>query len=228
MDEIITRWASDLSKYQKEFQEQATKVAQWDRLLVENGEKIQKLYNTTFEAERSSAEVERQLATVEGQQAELEQWLDRYEQEVDDMFKNTTIETLQGPDQERERTYKMAEKLADKLDEMGRDLSTMIEAMNEASATLNKSTKSDDPVSYHKRYLRIRSLLIKIFMQLSHIVRVLNSHLMQLQWIDQNAKTLQEKVDAAHKLGQSMSASGLGGAESDAADHFYRSFMGRR
>lgn len=152
MDEIITRWASDLSKYQKEFQEQATKVAQWDRLLVENGDKIQKLYNTTFEAERSNAEVERQLATVEGQQAELEQWLDRYEQEVEDMFQNSSVEMLQGPDQERERTYKMAEKLADKLDEMGKDLTTMIEAMNEASATLNKSTKSDDPVSYFEPY----------------------------------------------------------------------------
>jgi len=176
--------------------------------LVENGDKIQKLYNTTFEAERSSAEVERQLSTVEGQQAELEQWLDRYEQEVDDMFRGSVGETLQGPDQERERTYKMAEKLADKLDEMGKDLTTMIEAMNEASATLNKSTKSDDP--------------------LSHIVRVLNSHLMQLQWIDQNAKTLQEKVEAAQKLGQSMSSNGFGGLESDTADHFYRSFMGRR
>lgn len=70
--------------------------------------------------------------------------------------------------------------------------------------------------------------LIKFALQLSHIVRVLNSHLMQLQWIDQNAKTLQEKVEAAHKLGQSMSANGLGGAEGDAADQFYRSFMGRR
>jgi hypothetical protein len=35
MDEIITRWATDLSTYQKEFQNQAAKVASWDRLLVE-------------------------------------------------------------------------------------------------------------------------------------------------------------------------------------------------
>jgi nuclear pore complex protein Nup62 len=86
MDEIITRWASDLLKYQKEFQEQAEKVAAWDRLLVDNGEKIQKLYSSTYEAERTSTEVERQLAAVESQQAELTSWLDHYELQVDEMF----------------------------------------------------------------------------------------------------------------------------------------------
>ncbi len=107
MDEIITRWATDLSKYQKEFQSQAEKVATWDRMLVENGDKIQKLYASTFEAERASAEVERQLTAVEGQQGELEGWLNRYEMEVDDMVTRQVGqgEGLQGPDQDRERTY---------------------------------------------------------------------------------------------------------------------------
>jgi len=106
MDEIITRWASDLSKYQKEFQGQAEKIASWDRLLVENTEKIQKLYFSTFEAERASKEVERQLSSVENQQNELSAWLDRYEREVDEMFTRQVGpgESLQGPDQERERT----------------------------------------------------------------------------------------------------------------------------
>jgi len=210
MDEIITRWASDLSKYQKEFQDQAAKVAAWDRLLVENGEKIQKLYLSTFEAERASTEVERQLASVECQQEELAAWLDRYEAEVDEMFSRQISqgETLQGPDQERERTYKLAEKLTDRLDEMGKDLTTMIDAINEASATLTKSTKPDDP--------------------LSHIVRVLNVHLAQLQWIDQNATALQAKVTAAQKTGQSIGSNGHSGQENDAADDFYRSYIGRR
>jgi nuclear pore complex protein Nup62 len=149
MDEIITRWATDLSTYQKEFQNQAAKVASWDRLLVENGEKIQKLYTSTFEAERASAEVERQLASVESQQDELTAWLDHYEREVDEMFAKQVGpgESLQGPDQERERTYKLAEKLADRLDEMGKDLTSMIQEINNASATLTKTSKPDDPVS---------------------------------------------------------------------------------
>lgn len=178
--------------------------------MVENGEKIQKLYLSTFEAERASAEVERQLSSVESQQDELAAWLDRYEADVDEMFNRQVGpgESLQGPDQEREKTYKLAEKLTDRLDEMGKNLTSMIEAINDASATLNKSSKSDDP--------------------LTHIVRVLNSHLTQLQWIDQNAAALQKKVEAAQKLGQSMSSNGFGSQETDAADDFYRSYMGRR
>lgn len=107
MDEIITRWATDLTKYQKDFREQAEKVAEWDRMLVENGTKVQKLYGSTVDAERATQEVERQLASVEGQQEELGSWLDRYEREVDEMMSKQIGpgETLQGPDQERERTY---------------------------------------------------------------------------------------------------------------------------
>lgn len=106
MDEIITRWASDLAKYQKEFQKQALKVSEWDRLLVENSDKIQKLYGSTLEAERATGEVERQLSAVENDQAELEYWLEHYEKQVDEMMSSQVGQgdALQGPDQERERT----------------------------------------------------------------------------------------------------------------------------
>ena len=95
-----------MTKYQKEFREQAEKVSEWDRMLVENGNKVQKLYGSTVDADRATQEVERQLASVEGQQEELSSWLDRYEREVDEMVAKQVGpgETLQGPDQERERT----------------------------------------------------------------------------------------------------------------------------
>ena len=57
---------------------------------------------------------------------------------------------------------------------------------------------------------------------------MLNSHLLQLQWIDQNAELLQQKVLAAQKLGLGIGSNGDGGPESDAADAFYRSLMTRR
>lgn len=237
MDEIITRWASDLLKYQKDFQEQAAKVATWDRLLVENGEKIQTLSDSTHEAERSTREIESQLSTVEDQQAELTSWLDRYEADVDEMFARQVGpgENLQGPDQERERTYKVAEKLTDRLDEMGKNITSMIDAINDASTTISKNNKADDPVSFSPAIgIRMIALLqyscTDALSQLSHIVRVLNSHLAQLQWIDQNTEVLQAKVAAAQKLGQSISTNGYGGGglESDAAESFYRSYTGRR
>ncbi|KAK5139026.1 hypothetical protein LTR04_003976, partial [Oleoguttula sp. CCFEE 6159] len=220
MDEIITRWASDLSTYQKEFQSQAEKVASWDRMLVENSDKISKLYSKTFQAERDTAEVERQLSDVEGQQEELEQWLDRYEREVDELMDRLGAgaggEGLQGVDQERERTYKLAERLSERLGEMGRDLTSMIEEINLASAKISKTSRPDDP--------------------LSHIVRILNSHLAQLQQIDAGATSLAAKVEAAESEGARIGlgrggagamavGSGLGG---DAADDFYRSYLGRK
>lgn len=209
MDEIITRWATDLSKYQKEFKEQAAQVAQWDRLLVENGERIQKLYLETFEAEKGSREIERQLVGIESQQEELETWLDRYESEVDSMFAKQIGhgEQLAGPDQEREKTYKLAEKITERLDDMGRNLAKMIKEINDISGTLSKGVKPDDP--------------------LSQIVRVLNGHLSQLQWIDTNAAALQAKVAAAQKE-RSTIGNHYGGPEQDNVDSFYRSYMGRR
>ncbi|KAK2757008.1 FG-nucleoporin nsp1 [Arachnomyces sp. PD_36] len=229
MDEIITRWATDLTTYQKEFQSQAEKVAMWDRMLAENSNKVQKLFANTVDAERATQEVERQLASVEGQQDELSAWLDRYEREVDDMTAKQVGpgESLQGPDQERERTYKLAEKLSDRLNDMGKDLTSMIEEVNGVSATLSKTSKSDEPIS--------------------QIVRILNSHLSQLQLIDQGTATLQAKVSAAQRAGstlgsnfggsvhqQGMNGSGYGqsvgpgGGGGGAADDFYRSYMGRR
>lgn len=226
MEDIVTRWASDLSKYQKEFKEQATVVSNWDRELVTNGERIQKLYLDTFEAERASHEIERQLSTVETQQNELEAWLDRYESEVQDMFAKQIGpgEQLAGPDQEREKTYKLAEKLTQQLDEKSRDLSKMVKEINDISGTMSKGAKPEDPVSSFGISSRTYILTDA---QLSQIVRTLNGHLAQLQWIDANASTLQSKVAAAQKSSSNLGG-GYGTSESDAAEGFYRSYMGRR
>jgi nuclear pore complex protein Nup62 len=105
MDEILTRWATDLTKHQKEFQNLATKVATWDEILVQNTETITKLLAKTLQAERDAAEVEKQLSHVEGQQEELEQWLDRYEKEADEMIQRAGLTgEMGGADVERERT----------------------------------------------------------------------------------------------------------------------------
>jgi nuclear pore complex protein Nup62 len=40
----------------------------------------------------------------------------------------------------------LAEKLSERLDEMGKDLTSMIEEVNGASATLSKTNRADEPV----------------------------------------------------------------------------------
>ncbi|KAI5301914.1 FG-nucleoporin nsp1 [Ascosphaera pollenicola] len=233
MDEIITRWATDLSKYQKEFQSQAEQVSAWDRLVVENASKIQKLYGSTVDAERATAEVERQLAAVENQQDELGLWLDRYEQEVEELLEKQVgpADALQGPDQEREKTYKLAERVSDRLNSMNQDLTSIIEEINTTSTSLNKSSNADEPVS--------------------QIVRILNAHLTQLQAIDQDTAALRARISASQRLGDSLSGNmnggfgastrsngfrasvnggaglpGMGG--NTAVDDFYRAYAGRR
>ncbi|KAF1922928.1 uncharacterized protein M421DRAFT_76800 [Didymella exigua CBS 183.55] len=212
MDEIITRWAADLSKYQKEFQSQAETVAQWDRALVENSDKVRQLYSKTFQAERDAAEVERQLTMMEENQQELDSYLDRYEKEIENLMKMHGVsgrsDGLRGPDQEREKTYKLAEKLQDRLNELNKDLTEMIEEINTTSQTLSKTGKPDDP--------------------LTKVVRVLNTQLSQLQLIDSGASQLQEKINKAQKESRAVGANGWNGLGTDPTDDFYRSFRGNR
>ena len=72
--------------------------------------------------------------------------------------------------------------------------------------------------------------------QLSQVVRVLNSHLTQLQQIDQGAAALTLKVQEAQKATRGLGpidggvgrVRGIGNANSEAADGFWRSYLGRR
>lgn len=228
MDEIISRWATDLEKYKKEFQGQAKKVQDWDRMLVDNGEKIQQLYLDTYEAERASNEIDRQLQAVESNQDELVQFLERYEKDVDEMFNRQIVtgggEQLSAPDQERERTYKLAERLTDRLDEMGKDLTKMIKEINDISGSLSKGGKPDDPVS---TLALMTCLQFSNKRQLTQIVRVLNGHLSQLQWIDTNAAALQAKVVEAQKRSSNI-GNHNGAAESEVVESFGRSMHRKR
>ena len=149
MDEILTRWASDLTRYTKEFKNHAETIAHWDQIIVDNSMKIDKLYVKTRTCEKQTMSVEMQLSAVENQQNELEAWLNKYESDVDDILSKDgpAQNELGGPDQERERTYKLAEKLGERLDDMGRDLQSMIEEVNAANASLGKGNNSDEPVS---------------------------------------------------------------------------------
>lgn len=204
-------------------------------MLVENTEKISKLYTKTFQAERDAGEVERQLSLVEGQQDELEQWLDSYEAQVDEMIKRAGLDGDAGGvgvDKERERTYSTAERLTTRLDEVNRDLEDIITEVNNVSGALSRTKGPDDPVGFTPHYslsgYRCTDLPSP---QLSNIVRVLNSHLQQLQLIDTNTSALQARISVAKKE-QAMQRGSLsgyaGGIGSDPTEDFYRSYRSGR
>ena len=49
------------------------------------------------------------------------------------------------------RRYKTAERVSTRLNEMSQDLTSMIEEINNVSATLSKTNKPDNPVSVRKQ-----------------------------------------------------------------------------
>ena len=108
--------------------------------------------------------VELQLNALENQQSELESWLTKYENDVDAMIskEGSTTNELGGPDQERERTYKLAEKIQDRLDGMDSDLANMVVEVNAANAGLSKNGKADEPVSTLRRPSSFYTLLFFI------------------------------------------------------------------
>jgi nuclear pore complex protein Nup62 len=122
--------------------------------------------------------------------------------------------------------YKLAEKLSERLDDMGRDLSTMIEEINSTSASLSKTDKADKPVNLLKSLFPD---IILIYAKITQIVRILNSHLAQLQQIDQGTASLQTKITAAQRSSRTLTIpDGSIGVGNDAADDFHRSYFGRR
>jgi nuclear pore complex protein Nup62 len=54
-------------------------------------------------------------------------------------------------------SYKLAEKLQDRLNELNKDLTEMIEEINRTSQDLSKTGKPDDPVSLHMHVTNINS-----------------------------------------------------------------------
>lgn len=105
-------------------------------------------------------------------------------------------------------SYKLAEKLQDRLNELNKDLTEMIEEINSTSQTLSKTGKPDDP--------------------LTKVVRVLNTQLSQLQLIDSGASQLQEKIVKAQRETQRVGANGWNGLGSDPSADFMNSMRGGR
>lgn len=122
---------------------------------MQNTDKISKLYSKTFQAERDAVEVEKQISAVEGEQEELEQWLNKYEGEVEALLQKVGANDrngTEGVDAERERTYKMAERLTDRIEGLNNDLKDVIEEVNGVSVTLGGANGSggDDQVCFRR------------------------------------------------------------------------------
>lgn len=118
----------------------------------------------------------------------------------------------------------MASRISERLSEMGKDLTSMIEEVNSASASLNRDSGLNDPVSSNHLHYSQRTNVVQ---QLTQIVRVLNGHLSQLQEIDHGATQLQGKISSAQREGQRLWSGGIAVHNNRAADDLLRSVQAR-
>ncbi|XP_076203311.1 nuclear pore glycoprotein p62-like isoform X1 [Aptenodytes patagonicus] len=176
LESLINKWSLELEDQEKHFLHQATQVNAWDRMLIENGEKITSLHREVEKVKLDQKRLDQELDFILSQQKELEDLLTPLEESVKEQ--SGTI-YLQHADEERERTYKLAENIDAQLKHMAQDLKDIIEHLNTSGGPADTS----DP--------------------LQQICKILNAHMDSLQWIDQNSAVLQRKVEEVTKVCES-------------------------
>ncbi|KAG7282244.1 hypothetical protein CRUP_038412 [Coryphaenoides rupestris] len=173
LESLINKWSLELEDQERHFLQQATQVNAWDRMLVENGEKITSLHKEMEKVKLDQRRLNQELDFILSQQKELEDLLSPLEESVKEQ--STTI-YMQNADEERERTYKLAENVDAQLKRMSQDLKEIIEHLNTSSGPSDTS----DP--------------------LQQICKILNAHMDSLQWVDQNSVLLQRRVEDVSKM----------------------------
>ncbi|XP_074063130.1 nuclear pore glycoprotein p62 [Macrotis lagotis] len=176
LESLINKWSLELEDQEKHFLHQATQVNAWDRTLIENGEKITSLHREVEKVKLDQKRLDQELDFILSQQKELEDLLTPLEEAVKEQ--SGTI-YLQHADEEREKTYKLAENIDAQLKRMAQDLKDIIEHLNMSGGPSDTS----DP--------------------LQQICKILNAHMDSLQWIDQNSALLQRKVEEVSKVCES-------------------------
>jgi nuclear pore complex protein Nup62 len=185
----------------KEFGRQAGEVREWDRVLVENGNQISRLYSQIISAEEANKAVEDSLSYIESQQGELGNLLDGYEAQANEMFDGAGGRGVGldfGPaDGEREKAYSLAETLHSQLDTLSRSLTSMIDEVNSLSANSTAvpplSTSILDPSADSSGAAPTAGAAAEED-PVSQIAQILNAHLTSLQWIDGAAGGMKDKV----------------------------------
>lgn len=167
----------DLTEYEKTFLDQAAEVNAWDRLLMENGEKITELNAGVENVKAEQDRLDQELDFIMAQQKELEEMLKPLEDAVKDG--NTGGRQRQQADKERDVTYKLANDIDGQLKQMVQDLKSIIDHLNTSNT---QKQDNEDPIL--------------------QIAKILNAHMNSLQWIDQNSGILQRKVDEISRLSE--------------------------
>jgi len=173
LENIINEWGTELEDHVNTFTRQAIEVAKWDREVMENGDKIFKLHTEVNRLQVAQKELDQNLEMIFTQQTELHQLLESIETEVETVYNNTDLSTV---DIEREKGYQLAEDINGQLNDISSTLQKLIAKLN---ASQEKTLDNENP--------------------LHQVIKILNAHLNSLQWIDQSSSQLQSKMQDVNK-----------------------------
>ncbi|KAJ2892577.1 FG-nucleoporin nsp1 [Coemansia aciculifera] len=193
LEEIAQMWTTELTAQTRAFHTQASTVSQWDRALVQQGQRITELYDATMAVEAEQAALDQSLADMETQQSELQFLLETYEGRVESLVRKTMTQSTgsdkgvsKSADEERGEIYLSAENLNESLDQLMSRLSTLVEDVNGISNANAASGDAEDP--------------------LAQIMQILNGHLTSLQWVESQTLELSERVNKAQSVYKDVQA----------------------
>jgi len=172
----------DLEEQESIFLNQATQVNAWDRLLIDNGEKICELHNEVEKVKADQQRLDHELDFILSQQRELEDIITSLEKTTIEVSAASAVGIAQHSDLEREHTYTMAENIDAQLKRMVSDLRDIIDHLNanNSMAAGDGSKEGVDPTH--------------------QIAKILNAHIDSLNWVDQNTALLHRKVEEISRL----------------------------
>jgi nuclear pore complex protein Nup62 len=193
MEDLITKWTNQLSLSSNTFEKYSEKIGEWDSVLVNSSEKVSRLYNDTIQCEQKQEKIDQTLAYIEKQQDELDALLTGYEKQSDRLLSSIEKSSSSGNplidinnketnDEAREKAYKLAEMLENRLDSLGANFSSLVNEVNDVSDNFNKSLLNADASTEGEQTL-------------NDVFKLLNNHMESLSWISENEKLLKEKLE---------------------------------
>ena len=169
LEDVINSWVMELDDQQKVFLNQAKQVNAWDLALLENEESIISLHDEVERAKTDQERLDHDLSSILNQQAELEEMLTPLEAYISTQPMHTST---QHADQERNKTYSMAEKIDGSMKDMLQSLREVLERINSVNAA---NSDRNNPIS--------------------QITGILNAHMDSLLFIDESSNSLQQKLE---------------------------------
>ena len=206
MEDIVKMWQGELDASIKEFSQQAGEVAAYDRVLLKGGDEISRLVAQIAQAEERQSGIDQTLDYVEQQQTELNALLDTYESQRSELLQASGAHgrmDMGVADVEREKAYALAENLNTQLDDMSRNLVSMIDEVNQMSAPTTNGRRAvrdaTDASSEALGSLQVSRDVPGYEDPIMQISAILNAHFSSLKWIDEHTSSLRDRLEALRR-----------------------------